>query len=237
MFSFRSSRRQVFCKNGVLKISQNSKENICVVVSFLKCFRPQACNFIKIETPTQVLSCDFWQIFKNSFFHRTPPVVASVSYYVYVDIIFWKANIQIWNSREWFYYFSRIMETVNNLKNARNGYFSNRRNTQAIQHHCWNQWKLVTKNKENIHLQYQETFKTWLFQYKIFLLRDNKDRETIPTATCSRVLIYLIHLFVNFFLYWNYLHFLYKKTSYSVGLVGLKLKSKKVWVFYTSLKR
>ena len=29
---------------------------------------PQACNFIKKETPTQVLSCEFSEIFTNTFF-------------------------------------------------------------------------------------------------------------------------------------------------------------------------
>ena len=30
--------------------------------------RPQFCNMIKKETPTQVLSCEFCEIFKNTFF-------------------------------------------------------------------------------------------------------------------------------------------------------------------------
>ena len=29
---------------------------------------PEACNFIKQETLAQVVSCEFWKIFKNSFF-------------------------------------------------------------------------------------------------------------------------------------------------------------------------
>ena len=29
---------------------------------------PQACNFIKKETPTQVFSCKFCEIFNNTFF-------------------------------------------------------------------------------------------------------------------------------------------------------------------------
>ena len=31
-----------------------------------------ACNFIKKVTPTQVFSCEFYEIFKNIFFYRTP---------------------------------------------------------------------------------------------------------------------------------------------------------------------
>ena len=34
-------------------------------------------NFIKKETPAQVFSCRYCEIFKNSFFFRTPPVAAS----------------------------------------------------------------------------------------------------------------------------------------------------------------
>ena len=29
--------------------------------------RPQVCNFIKKETPTQVFSCEFYEIFKDNF--------------------------------------------------------------------------------------------------------------------------------------------------------------------------
>ena len=37
----------------------------------------QACNFIKKETLVQVFSCDFCEIFKNTFFYRTPLVAAT----------------------------------------------------------------------------------------------------------------------------------------------------------------
>ena len=35
-------------------------------------------NFIETKTPTQVFSCKYCEIFKNSFFDRTPWVAASV---------------------------------------------------------------------------------------------------------------------------------------------------------------
>ena len=35
------------------------------------------CNFIKKETLVQVISYEICEIFKNTFFHRTPPVAAS----------------------------------------------------------------------------------------------------------------------------------------------------------------
>ena len=34
----------------------------------------KACVFIEKETPTQVFSCEYWEIFKNSFSYRAPPV-------------------------------------------------------------------------------------------------------------------------------------------------------------------
>ena len=60
----RNSHPEVFCKKGV---SQNSQENTCTKVSFLVLIRPEA----------QVLSCEFCEISKNTFFHRTPLVAAS----------------------------------------------------------------------------------------------------------------------------------------------------------------
>ena len=57
------------------KISQDSQENTCVGVSFL--IKLQACNFVKKETLTQMSSCQFCEIFKNTFFYRTSPVTAS----------------------------------------------------------------------------------------------------------------------------------------------------------------
>ena len=35
-----------------------------------------ACNFIKKESLAQVFSCEFSEIFKNTFFYRTPLVAA-----------------------------------------------------------------------------------------------------------------------------------------------------------------
>ena len=50
-------------KTVILKILQNSQENTCVRVSLL----------IKLH----VFSYEFCEIFKNTFFYRTPPVAAS----------------------------------------------------------------------------------------------------------------------------------------------------------------
>ena len=47
-----------------------------VPVSFL--IKLQACNFIKIETLTQVFPCKFCEISKNTFNYRTSLVAASI---------------------------------------------------------------------------------------------------------------------------------------------------------------
>ena len=39
--------------------------------------RPEACNFIKKGTLAQVFSCESCQIYKNTFYYRTPLVAAS----------------------------------------------------------------------------------------------------------------------------------------------------------------
>ena len=75
-------------KKVFLEVSQNSQENTCASVSsliklqgarvsFLIKLQAKACNFIKKETLTQVFSCEFCET-SNTFFHRTPPVAASV---------------------------------------------------------------------------------------------------------------------------------------------------------------
>ena len=49
---------------------KNSRQNLAN-------HRPEACNFIKKETLTQVFSCEFYEIYKNTFYYRTPLVAAS----------------------------------------------------------------------------------------------------------------------------------------------------------------
>ena len=60
----RSSRSQKFFKIGVLKKFAN--------------FRWKGLQlFLKTQTPTQMFSGEICEIFKNTFFHRTPTVAAS----------------------------------------------------------------------------------------------------------------------------------------------------------------
>ena len=67
---FKNSHRRCSVKKVFLKISQNSQENTSAEVSFQYNCRPQACNFIKKETPTQVFPREFCETFKNTFFTK-----------------------------------------------------------------------------------------------------------------------------------------------------------------------
>ena len=60
-------------KKVLSKISQNSQENTCTRISFLIKFQVSVCNFIEKGTLAQMFSCKFFEIFKNTFFHRTSP--------------------------------------------------------------------------------------------------------------------------------------------------------------------
>ena len=51
-------------KKVFLEISQNLQENTCSRV------------FIEKETLAQVFSCEFCEVSKNTYFHRTPLLVA-----------------------------------------------------------------------------------------------------------------------------------------------------------------
>ena len=61
-----------------LEISQNSQENICVRVSFLRKLQAHPCNFVKKETLAQAFSFEFCEISKNTFFKENLRTTASV---------------------------------------------------------------------------------------------------------------------------------------------------------------
>ena len=74
----RSSRPVVFCEKGVLKnFAKFIEKQLCHSLFLIK-LQTETCNFIKKETLAQVFSCEFCEISKNSFFHRTPLVAASI---------------------------------------------------------------------------------------------------------------------------------------------------------------
>ena len=73
-------------KKVFLKILQNSQENTCSRVSFLiklqteawnLKLQAEALNFIKKEALARVSSYEFFEICKNTFSYRTPPVAVS----------------------------------------------------------------------------------------------------------------------------------------------------------------
>ena len=68
----KSSHQRCFVKKVFSGISQNLQEITCYRVSFLIKFQPSACNFLKKETLSQVCSCKFCEISKNTSFYRTP---------------------------------------------------------------------------------------------------------------------------------------------------------------------
>ena len=69
MSQFRTTH-QVFYKKrcSYKKTHKIQQENTCERVSFLIKLQALACIFIKKETLVQVLSCEFCEIFKNTFF-------------------------------------------------------------------------------------------------------------------------------------------------------------------------
>ena len=72
---WRSSHLDLLCKIGVLRnFPKFAGKHLCQSLFFV----PQACNFIKQELLAQVFSCEFCEISKKSFLHRTPLVAASV---------------------------------------------------------------------------------------------------------------------------------------------------------------
>ena len=52
----------------LLKVLQNSRENTCAKASFLIKMLAEAWNFIKKEALAQVFSCEFCEIFRNTYF-------------------------------------------------------------------------------------------------------------------------------------------------------------------------
>ena len=65
---FRSSRLQMFFEIGIHKISQHSQESTCFGVSSYKSCSPETLQLYQKETPTQMFSCEYCEIFKSRFF-------------------------------------------------------------------------------------------------------------------------------------------------------------------------
>ena len=76
----RGSHRRYSVKKGVfINFAKFTGKHRCQSLFLNKVagLRPQACNFIKKETLAQLFSYEFCEIYKNTFYYRTPLVVAS----------------------------------------------------------------------------------------------------------------------------------------------------------------
>ena len=69
--SIEAVTRRCFVKEIFLIFLQNSQENTCARISFLKNLQPKVWNFSKKENLAQVFSHEFCQSFKNNYFRRT----------------------------------------------------------------------------------------------------------------------------------------------------------------------
>ena len=70
----RSSRPEVFCKKGVLRnFTKFTGKHLRQSQSLFF----NKVDFIKKETLAEVFSCEFYEIFKNTFSYRIPLVAAS----------------------------------------------------------------------------------------------------------------------------------------------------------------
>ena len=81
----------------ILKISQSSKENTYARASFLIKLQASICNFIKNETLAQVFSCEFCEIFKNTFIEHLRWL-----------LLIRDENLLILDYPEWYYKFGKI---------------------------------------------------------------------------------------------------------------------------------
>ena len=73
----RSNHRRCSIIKVLLKIFQYWHEKTCVVASQKESCRPEDLQCCEKETPTQLLSCEYWEIFKNTYFEKYLRTAAS----------------------------------------------------------------------------------------------------------------------------------------------------------------
>ena len=66
-----------------------------------KATRLMACNFIKIETPTQVFSCEYHKMFQKNSFYGTPPVAASQNGGLTWNELYDSTNLNVSIAKSW----------------------------------------------------------------------------------------------------------------------------------------
>ena len=74
-------------KKVFLKISQNSQENACARASFLIKLQAPDLQLQKKKTLSQVVSSEFCEIFKNTYFYKTLLVATSARIMKYIPAI------------------------------------------------------------------------------------------------------------------------------------------------------
>ena len=73
-----STRPEVFCKKGVLRnFAKLTGKPLCQSLSFNKIAGLRPATLLR-QRLWQMFSCEFCEIFTNTFFYRTPLVAASV---------------------------------------------------------------------------------------------------------------------------------------------------------------
>ena len=101
----RTSRSQIFFKIAVLKNFAILSRKACVAeYLFNKVAGMKVCIFIKKETPAQLFSCEYCEIFKNNFFYKTPPVHHTFpKLYVMIEL-FGRLWVQNWHFSYFLYH-------------------------------------------------------------------------------------------------------------------------------------
>ena len=88
--------RRCSVKKLFFEIAQNSHKTPVQESLFIWSSRPQAYNFIKKETLSQVFSCEFGTIYNNTFYYRTSLVAASdMSCIIYLFHLILEHNLGI----------------------------------------------------------------------------------------------------------------------------------------------
>ena len=117
-YYFRSSH----LKKGVIRnFAKFTGKHMCQRFFFNK-VAGQACNFIKKETLVQVLSCEFCEIFKNTFFTEQLRTTASPNGHIFVDSPSIRRRNSTWKVRGNYIDFERRIH-VEIMTSIRLGYF------------------------------------------------------------------------------------------------------------------
>ena len=134
--------RRCSVKKVLLEILQNSQENTSTTVSLF----PQVCNFIKGETLTQVFSCEFCEISKNTLFREHLRWLLLLIVAI-CTVLFWKLYIVFKKKRA---LKSRDMQFF--LQNVPNEIFKIfemfENNMKFIRATCWVNSKISSRDKD-----------------------------------------------------------------------------------------